>query len=258
MAATHHLHRAYDLIGRAIAARDGEIGSVADLLFEDDRWSVRWLVVDTGGWLGGRQVLLPVSQIHAPAGSGAIPVDLNREQVKQSPGLDADQPVSRQLEASLYVHYGWQPYWPAPAAAGMAYVPPLGPLSPATAAAQPDVALPQGERPSGDPHLRSIAEVTGYDIHASDGHIGHVEDFLVDPQDWSIRYVVVDTKNWWPGKQVLIDPGSVAEVDWADREVRVRRSREEIRAAPDAAADEPGRDGLLARAELRPPPRRDA
>jgi len=84
----------------------------------------------------------------------------------------------------------------------------------------------------GDPHLRSIAAITGYQIHASDGVIGHVEDFLVDDGGWNIRYIKVDTRNWWPGERVLISPYSVREIDWAGRLVHISVNRQRVKDSP--------------------------
>src|SRR5918998_578506 len=108
----------------SIQARDGEIGIITDILFEDDTWQVRWLVVDTGSWLSGREVLLPASHLGPlNVGASSMPVDITKRQVEESPGSGVDLPVSRQMELSLYSYYGWAPYWPV--GAGAAYVPPL-------------------------------------------------------------------------------------------------------------------------------------
>jgi hypothetical protein len=133
------------------------------------------------------------------------------QQVKDSPDVDTDQPVSRQIEIHVYNYYGWDPYWgsslyPISNAIAIPLVAPLHLLE----------AKPR-DPDEGDPHLRSIAAVTGDHIHATDGEIGHVEDFLVDDADWSIRCITVDTRNWWPGERVLISPRSVREIDWANR-----------------------------------------
>ena len=85
---------------------------------------------------------------------------------------------------------------------------------------------------NGDPHLRSIAEVTGYHVHATDGDIGHIQDVLVDNATWGIRYLIVDTSNWWFGQQVLISPYAVRSVDWHDRHVRLDIAREQVRSSP--------------------------
>jgi uncharacterized protein YrrD len=241
------LLRISSLKGLSIQARDGEIGSIGDVLFEDDTWRVRWLVVDTGSWLTGRKVLLPVSHTEAPeAGATSIKVDLSKKQVEDSPGSGVDLPVSRQMETSLYESYGWAPYWATP---GIAFIPaaayPVLPAAPGSATrgapglgaipatAQGNVPNANGNEQRGDPHLRSANEVTGYYIHAQDGDIGHVDDMLIDGRDWSIGYFIVDTKNWWPGKTVLIQPGWVEAISWEERLVHLSRSREEVKSAPE-------------------------
>jgi hypothetical protein len=109
----------------------------------------------------------------------------------------------------------------------------------ASGAARPSLELMQREREiddarhsKNDPALRSANEVTGYRIHASDGEIGHVEGFLVEDDDWSIHYLVVDTKNWWPGKKVLISPLSVRKIDWAGRQVTLGADRQRVKDGP--------------------------
>src|SRR5436305_1256813 len=77
----------------------------------------------------------------------------------------------------------------------------------------------------GDPHLRSTREVTGYRISAADGDLGHVDDLLMDDESWAIRYLVVDTRNWWPGKKVLLPPPWIQRVSWIDQEVEVNLTR---------------------------------
>ena len=75
--------------------------------------------------------------------------------------------------------------------------------------------------------------MTGYHISATDGDIGHVEDFLVDEATWAIRYMVVDTSNWWSGKKVLVSPEWIAGVDWNDSAVDVEMTREQIKNSPE-------------------------
>ncbi|HEY9567308.1 MAG TPA: PRC-barrel domain-containing protein, partial [Thalassobaculum sp.] len=186
------LWRSSKLTDNRIEATDGTIGRVADLLFSDDSWMVRWLAVDTGGWLTGRQVLLPASCLGRPDGEqGRIPVELTREQVKDSPGAETNEPVSRQKEQALFRHYGWDPYWttalPNLAIAPGAVVPPVPPVT-------GDEVDADALETSGDPHLQSARHVAGYHIHATDEDIGHVEAFLVDDADWAIRYLIVDTR----------------------------------------------------------------
>jgi hypothetical protein len=203
------------------------VGRAKDLLFDDAKWTVRWAWVDTGTWLSGRSVLLPASELGVPdTTSNSIPVELTRECVESSPDIDAHAPVSRQIESDLYAFYGWTPYWAAgyplrassyPVAAGVATMP----------------------EPAGDPHLRSIREVTGYYVNATDGEIGHIEEFLIDPSVWAVRYLVVDTKNWWPGRKVLISPQWIKEIKWTTQHVHVDYTRSEVRSSPEYQAAEP-------------------
>ena len=223
--------------GYAIEASDGGLGTVGDFLFEDTTWIVRWLVVDPGKWLSGRKVLLPLAALGQPdPAQREFPVNLTMKQVKESPGIDTDRPVSRQMEAHVYDHYGWDPYW-----GGRYY--PMGNGLTASAASciaplhwwesKPREEFRADPQPgSGDPHLRSIEAVTGYHIHAVDGEIGHIEDFLLNDVGWSIRYIVVDTRNWWPGKKVLISPRSVREIDWASRLMHLDVNRQTVKHSP--------------------------
>ena len=220
--------------GYAIEASDGRLGAVSDLLFEDAGWVVRWLVVDTGNWLPGRKVLLPLSVLGRPDRAlHHFPVKLTRQHVRDSPDIDTDQPVSRQIEAHVYDYFGWDPYWggsflPMSNAMATPFVAPLYEQEPTP----PDLARANAQPNEGDPHLRSIAAVTGYHIRASDGEIGHVEDFLVDDAGWSIRYIKVDTRNWWPGERVLISPRSAREIGWADKLIHLDVSRQKVKDSP--------------------------
>jgi hypothetical protein len=213
----------------AVAARDGDIGAVHDFLFDDEFWTVRYLVVDTGRWLPGRKVLLSPRVIGAPAWHELkAPVDLTREQVQSSPDIDTNQPVSRQRQMDLHRHYGWPFYWE-----GAGVWPNLvAPVPPAPVAALPGKAEEETEKR--DPHLRSLREITGYHIEASDGSIGHAEDLIANDTSWEIRYLVVDLHNWLPGRKVLISPEwLVGPISWAERTVKVFMTKESVRNSPE-------------------------
>ena len=239
------LRNASTINGYAIAASDGKLGTVHDFLFDDASWLVRWLVVDTGNWLSGRKVLLPPSVLgHPDAQAHEFAVRLTMQQVKDSPDLNTDRPVSRQVETDVYDYYGWSPYWGTGFyMGGYGYMGGLGGAgammgAPYPGARRREEGIADAQRNDDDPHLRSIEAVTGYHIHASDGEIGHVEDFLVEDADWSIHYLVVDTKNWWPGKKVLISPRSAREIDWTDKLVNLDVNRQRVKDSPpyDASA----------------------
>lgn len=224
------------LKGFAIEAEDGSIGTASDFLFDDRTWKLRWMVVDTGGWLAGRKVLVHPSAIGPLDYSGEhLVVRLTRQQVKDSPDILNDAPVSRQMQDNLYGYYGWNPLW-----GGSNYLGgyPYGMGFP-SASARPydEVAVLEADRANArlddaDPHLRSTSAVTGYHIHATDGSIGHIENLMVETDNWGIRYLVVDTRNWWFGKQVLLSPYAVKQINWTDREVVVNVSRDQVKASP--------------------------
>lgn len=216
----------------SIAASDGEIGSVDDLLFDELSWRIRWLVLSTGGWLNERKVLLPPHVLGEPDLAGhTIPVGLTREEIRNSPELDSDAPLSRQVERQIYDHYGWQAYWTSSS------VPPL-------ATGVPDVSGDPSPPSVGDlemreqPVLRSLKEVKGYYVKASDGDIGHVEEFLVEDLD-AVRYLVIDTKNWWPGKKVLISAQWVRDVSWTGQQISIAPTRDEVKQSPEYEGTEP-------------------
>jgi hypothetical protein len=229
------LKPASDINGCAIAAADGEIGHVSDVLFEDDSWLVRWVVVDCGNWMTDRKVLLPPSALgHLDLQRREFSVRLTREQVKDSPDVDTDRSVTRHMEGNVYNHYGWTPYWGTGfffgggGYVGGAMSAPY--LMARDKAAELTAAADEGD--DDDAHLRSANSVKGYHLQATDGDIGHVQDLLLEDADWSLRYLVVETSNWWPGKRVLISPGSVLRIDWSDRKVEVRVDREKVKTAP--------------------------
>lgn len=212
-----------DLHYYGLHATDGNMGVVYSVLFEELTWTVRYLVVDTGTWLPGRQVLVaPISLGVVDWETQRISVKLTTDQIKNSPSIDTDKPVSRQHEASLAAHYGWPAYWAAEefAESRSRAVPPLE-------MQEPEAGV------EGDPHLRSTREVIGYYIEASDGDIGHVEDFIVDVEAWMIRYMVVNTRNWLPGKKVLVAPEWITAMSWGESKVRVDLTRDSIKNSPE-------------------------
>ncbi len=220
--------------GFAIEASDGNIGVVTDILFDDADWLVRWLVVETGTWLSGRKVLLPPSALgQLSAGDHVVAANLTRQQITDSPDIDTDLPVSRQMETRVYDHYGWSPYWGSGLyPGGFGYSPGAAIASPYLGAQRRERVLDEAQADQGDAHLRSAKAVTGYHIHASDGEIGHVEDFLMEDADWSIRYLVVDTRNWWPGKKILVSSRSAGRIDWNDKLVNLDVDRQKILDSP--------------------------
>jgi hypothetical protein len=218
------LIKAKTLIGYTLDSFDGEIGKVVEFYFDDQHWTIRYLVADTGRWLTDRQVLIsPYSLVEVSSEHQSVVVNLTKEQIVNSPSLNSDKPVSRQFEEQYYGYYDWPMYWTGPYMWG----------------ACPEIVRDSDKRSKTfysenfDSHLRSTRDVSGHHIQASDGEIGHVEDFIVDDQTWAIRYLVIDTKNWWPGKKILISTRWIERVSWSESKVFVNLSCETIRQAPD-------------------------
>lgn len=233
------LNAVSSLKGFEIQAKDGNLGTVSDFLFDDSTWKVRWMIVDTGRWLTGRKVLVhPSAVISADYNTRELAVGLTKAQVQDSPDLRQDRPVSQQMQNDLYDYYGWDPLWGGGmygGGMGAIALPLSAPAYFGTAAvreAKRDAERGAAGLDDGDPHLRSIAEVTGYHVHATDGDIGHVQDFLLDNASWGVRYLVVDTSNWWIGQHVLISPYAVKGTDCSERHIRLDLTRAKIKSSP--------------------------
>lgn len=221
------------LTGYAIEASDGRIGSVKNFLFDDTNWKIRWLVVDTGHWLSGRQVLVHPSAIGTPDHERQhLPVKLTKAQIEDSPDIQQDAPVTLQMQEDLYGHYDWDRTW-EPTYSGLfpfpSFPPPTAYYGGSEARELDEMRLQASE---GDPHLRSMTAMSGYHIHAADGSIGHLENFLIDDVAWTVHYLIVDTRNWWPGPHVLIAPYAVQSVDWDDKQIHLNVTRGQVQASP--------------------------
>lgn len=222
------LHLARKIIGSPVRAVDGDIGTLEDFYFDDDRWVVRYLVIDTGSWLGGRRVAVSPMSVQGSWGKAGIDVTLTKEQVEKSPAPDLAGSLSRSDEAQILGYYGYPYYWGEsnvwgtfenPGALVMASVTERSPVAAEFAA-------------PGEHGLRSVRRSTGYHIHAVDGEVGHVDDFLIGATDWRIRHLLVDTSNWIGGRAVVIASDTVQHVD-ADREMlHVASTRAAIQNAP--------------------------
>jgi hypothetical protein len=207
------LNKIKTLKGYKLDSLDGDIGSVKEFYFDDQHWAVRYLVVDTGNWLPGRRVLIsPYALGVVNSTKQSLSINLTNKQIEESPSLASDKPVSRQFEASYYGYYGWPRYWDGPYRWGL--------YSNIVRDREKWRGHTRGEK-AWDPHLRSTDAVTGYHIQT------------VDDETWAIRYLAIDTRNWWPGKHILISPLWIESIDWNESKVFVDLSRETIQRSPE-------------------------
>lgn len=229
------LRSSKQLSGFTVGATDGEIGHVDDFYFDDEKWTVRYIVVSTGRWLGRRVLISPISFSNTNWTAKAIELSLTKDQIRNSPDADLNAPVPRQYELTYYGYYGYPPYWGGPGYWGLAGYPGAlaSPAAAGTAPAETEAAT-GGAR---DSHLRSSRTVIGHHIQAVDGEIGHLDDLIVDDESWAIRYLRVDTSNWIGGKAVLVPQRVLREVNWLESKINVALTRDQVRNSPDYDAD---------------------
>lgn len=232
------LRTLHELRQTTIGATDGAIGKVHDAYFDDQHWTMRYLVVDTGGWLGRKVLITPLAIERVSWRDERIDVRMTREQVHNSPDIDTDKPVSRQHEMLYLNYYGLPHYWSGP----MLWGPTASPLGLGEIRSEPlrtghEMQSIEELSDHNDPHLRSCASVSGYHVQASDGAIGHIADYLFDDDTWTLRYLVIDTRNWLPGKRVVISSEWVERVSWNERKAYIGMSKQSIRDAPEYDRD---------------------
>jgi hypothetical protein len=195
------------IYGTAVEASDGVAATMSDVYFDGKRWDVRYLVVHTGNWLNGRRVLIPPGAVdRCDWIHRRIRLRMTTRQLEATRDISAHLPLNRQQELDGAKLLAWEAYW-----AGVL----------------------DESADSGNPHLRSTKAVAGRPIEGTDGRIGHVDNFILDDDTWTIRYVVVGTRHWWPGKRVLIEPRSVESIDWDARVVRVDMRQSDIERSPE-------------------------
>lgn len=218
-----------------IHARDGDIGRVSDVLFDDQTWTVRYLVVRTGGWLRQRRVLLsPIAILDVDEAARTVSVDLTRDDIAGSPPLDTDMPLSRQMELKYRDYFSWPAYWVSTYLD--AYHRKTYPRL-----AEADRQVSEGQRarqeralpniPEHDPHLRSAATITGYAVYASDGPrapVGHVRDFTLETDGWSVQSLIVDVQH----HRIVVPHERVRDIDWPLSIVHLRMSHDDLLGAP--------------------------
>ncbi len=227
------------LTGFTIGATDGEVGKVKEFYFDDKTWTIRYLIVETGNWLMGKKILLSPEALFKPDWDKQIfRVNLTMEQIKDSPDIDTDKPVSRQHEIELYGYYPWTTYWGGglwPGSMGTSGMM-IESTKPLAQAIHDEDNVPVIENDE-DPYLRSTEKVTGYYIKATDGEIGDVEDFIINDETWKIEFMEVDTGDWFPGKKVLISPKLIRKINWETSSVIVNASEEQVKNSPEYVPD---------------------
>jgi sporulation protein YlmC with PRC-barrel domain len=236
--------KSYEVIGK-----DGELGKLDDFLIDDAEWTVRELVVRSGSWLAGRRVvILPHSVIGIDTEEKAVGVSLTRQQIEDAPvaPLDADNLLARHFESVLYDYYAFPYYWMGPYLWGYSILP--------NGVAEAEVGGGKAEeikrlRESQIRHVRSFQVANGFSIRCRDGAMGDVEDMIFDDKSWSVSYLVVDTSKYLFGKNVLVPPEAIKEVNWLEATIYLDMTKAEVEARPKFKSiddiPEPGRSGVV-------------
>ncbi|MCX6865482.1 MAG: PRC-barrel domain-containing protein [Verrucomicrobia bacterium] len=207
------------LRGCQLDGLDGEIGAVREFYFDDLDWAIRYLVADTGDWLKGRQVLIsPNALARAIQDARPIAIGLTQEQIENSPLLNIDMPVSRQFEEAYYGYYGWPAYWSGS--------PLWGTDTERGCERENRRKSTQGTTTPDELHLHITADIWSCHIHDGNGEIGNVDDLIIDDETWTIRFFIINTQTWWPGKKVLVAPQWITCVDWGDSKVLINLPNE--------------------------------
>jgi len=216
-----------DLESYAVSASDGNIGSVVNFLLDDKRWVVRYLMVKTNGFFTGHEVLIsPISFGQVDWSTRELHVNLTKDKVQNSPTFEVNMPRSRDDERAYNNYFGYGHYWDRSGLWGTSAYP--GDLASDAYNDKPPHVL----ECRSDAHLRSAKELRGYHIQGSDDAIGHVDDFIVDDATWEVRYLVVDTNNWFFGKKVLLAPQWASRISWEEGKVYMDLSRQAISSCP--------------------------
>ena len=217
-----------ELLGYKLWAKDGHMGEVRDFLFNEEDWRVRYMVVNTGPWILGREVLISLHALGQPVwASKTFPVDLTCEEVKTSPGVDLAKPVSRQYEEEIHQHYRWPAYWRMNVA-----LPGYPTHIPPQVFARQEEAEADDEE-EGESQLHSIKELIEYQVRAVEGQVGQVKDFIVEDKDWQLRYMVVDIGKWLEeDKQILVALAWISDIDVTRDEVAIDLTQEAVRFSP--------------------------
>ncbi|MDW7658392.1 MAG: PRC-barrel domain-containing protein [Bacillota bacterium] len=230
-----------ELKGLTIQAKDGEIGKVNDVYFDDRAWVVRYLIDKTGFWLFGQQVLIsPASVLAIDMEKHQIRVDLTRDQVANSPKVDQEKPLSHDAENELIQYYHWPTYLGI-GGMGVGGVG-IGGTDTAQSAAYGQTQVPfpitlseprkiVHDEESDGPNIISTDHVLKYPVSTSDGDLGFVSDLIVDLETWEIRYLVIEIDEE-KEKKVLIDPEWIDWISWKKRRISVSIKREKIKACP--------------------------
>jgi hypothetical protein len=208
------LHNLKTLTGSSVIATDGEIGNVSNFLFDGLSWTIHYLVVDVGTWFKRRDVVLPIAAVDPPDwAQKTFHVHLTKEQVRNSPDVDTEKPVSRQQVIAMEEYWGKMASWVHTAMDLGAQIP---------------TGMKYPVHSQEDPHLRSTWDLLDYEVWATDGEIGSLEGLIMDEASWHLGYLDVKAGDWLLGRSVLIPTRWVKSISWANLRINLHHSKDGI------------------------------
>lgn len=225
------LIRTSELKNFQLLATDGDIGRARDFLFDDEKWTIRYMVANTGKWLLGQKVLISPGFLKSPDLSDErMPLSISKDQVEHAPPIEEDQPVSRQYEQVYADYFKHGYYWVGGSVWGVGHTP--------YDIATPEETTQTTTEADDDEHLRSAEEVTGYRVYAGKEHVGYVDDFVLDTANWTVLLIGIDTHKWLPGKSFMLPVAWASDISWTDRSLTIDVDEEQLKSAPEFGDDQ--------------------
>jgi hypothetical protein len=223
------LKNAGDIMTYRLSAGDGDLGQIVKLLFDEETWTVRYIVVRTRG----QDVFVsPVGITSVDNTRGIVVAGSTGEALRAAPSFDTGQPVTRSQESDYFDYHGWHAYWEGESRWGDAACP--GPL----------LSPPRSEErtvvrsASCDSFLRVTDDVEGFSVQCPEGELGCVKDLLIDLRTWAIRYTLIDTGE----RRLLLSPHWIDQIGWLERTMIVDIPAGMLRKAPPYGTGHPVTD----------------
>lgn len=223
-------HNIENVVGWELGALDGEIGKIKEFYFEDQTWTIRYLIVETGNWLLGRKVLIsPEAVVRLDFKNEMLEVKLTKEQIENSPDINSDKPVSRQHEDELYQYYGIGNYWMGSLWSGGMGT--SGMMRTTNLPLEDEIRKSTLEEDESEKntHLRSTHSLNGYHVKSAGNEIGEVDDFIFDDSNWKIDFVIVKAGGWFSEKKILIQASVVKEINWKTSSINITATTDELK-----------------------------
>ncbi|MDQ8204306.1 PRC-barrel domain-containing protein [Pelagicoccus sp. SDUM812003] len=208
---------AKNLIETSILTSDGEVGSISDVYFDDSTWLIRYLVVEIGDKIEPQHALLAPEAFdkNALAQPKPLRTTISRAQIESCPPFKTFPAITRSYKETVHHHYGWSAYWLDGSQINASEGDMIGPV--------------REKEVDGDAiHLRTFKSLFGYRLNASDGPVGKVSSLTIDTHKWKVAELVIETGNWFSGKQVLSLPESIEHIDHHHSTIHVALTKQKI------------------------------